>query len=85
MSNSRRRAIDRRYLFGDTLIKTGVAAVVFLLLVALLTPFGLRDAVSAGVQGYAVLLGAMALLAALLLLFGYRLRARATQLDRDRD
>jgi fumarate reductase subunit D len=62
-----------------------VAAVVFLLLVALLTPFGLRDAVSAGVEGYAAVMGAMAALAALLLLVGYKLRARATQLDRDRD
>jgi hypothetical protein len=39
-----RGEIDRNYFFGDVLIKTGAAVLLVLVLIALYTPFTLRDA-----------------------------------------
>ena len=78
-----RGEIDRNYYFGDVLIKTGVAGALALGLVALYTPFSLRDAIDDGMYDYLAVMGTFGAISLLCFLFGRHLRREATQWDFD--
>jgi uncharacterized membrane-anchored protein len=80
MSGNRAR-IDRRYLFGDTLIKTGAALFVFLGFLALVGPVALRLQGDEAV-GYGALLVVFAVLAGGLAIYGRVIRKQAVRMDR---
>jgi uncharacterized membrane-anchored protein len=80
MSGNRAR-IDRRYLLGDTLIKTGAALFVFLGFLALIGPVALRLQ-GEEAAGYGLLLAVFALLAAGLAIYGRVIRKQAVRMDR---
>lgn len=78
-----RGEIDRNYYFGDVLIKTGVAVAIALGMIALYTPFTLRDAIDDGMYDYLGVMGVFAAIAVGCFLFGRHLRREATQWDFD--
>ncbi len=78
-----RGEIDRNYFFGDVLIKTGVAVAVALCMIALYTPFSLRDAVDDGMFDYVAVMGLFAALGLFLFLYGRHLRKEATHWEFD--
>lgn len=77
-----RAEIDRRYFFGDTLIKTGGALGAFIACLVALT--GLRlDAVPETARvPYGLVLGLAAIAAVALAITGRRMRKSASALDR---
>jgi hypothetical protein len=81
MSKMRAR-IDRTYLFGDTLMKSGGALALFTAGIGLLTPFTLRTAPEAIAVPYALLICGALGLAAGLGFAGMRMRRAAARLDR---
>ncbi len=78
-----RAEIDRNYYFGDVLMRTGAAVAVALALIALYTPFTLRDAIADGMYAYLTLMGVFAAIGIASYLTGYHLRREATQWDFD--
>ena len=78
-----RAEIDRNYYFGDVLIKTGVAVVVALVLIALYTPVTLMGAIQDGMVDYLAVMGAFAGLGLAAYLAGRHLRREATHWDFD--
>jgi hypothetical protein len=78
-----RGEIDRNFLFGDVLIKTGAACGVALLLIGAYTPFSLRSAIEERMFDYLAVLGAFAAFGAACYLFGRHLRREATHWDYD--
>ena len=78
-----RAEIDRNYYFGDVLIKTGVAVAVVLLLVAIITPFSLMDAINDGMWDYLAVVGTFGALGLAAYLTGRHLRREATHWDFD--
>jgi hypothetical protein len=78
-----RGEIDRNYFFGDVLIKTGVAVGVALGLIALYTPFTLREAIDGGMYDYAAVMGVFAGIGLFAFLYGRHLRHEATHWDFD--
>lgn len=78
-----RSEIDRNYFFGDVFIKTGVAVAVAIGLIALYTPFTLRDAFSNHMYGYLTVMGVFGALGVGSLLLGRHLRHEATHWDYD--
>ena len=85
-SKPERRArgeIDRNYFFGDVLIKTGAAVAVALGIIALYTPFTLRDAIDGGMFEYVAVMGVFAGLGLFSFLYGRHLRREATHWEFD--
>ena len=85
-AHPRRRArgeIDRNSFFGDVLIKTGAAVAMALGMIALFTPFTLRDAINDGMNGYLTVMGVFAAIGVMFFLVGRHLRHEATQWDFD--
>jgi len=78
-----RAEIDRNYFFGDVLIKTGVAMTVVLAMIAIYTPFTLRDAMSNGMYEYLAVMGGFGSVGFAMFLFGRHLRRQATHWDFD--
>jgi hypothetical protein len=78
-----RAEIDRNYYFGDVLMRTGAAVAVALGLIALYTPFTIRDAITDGMYAYLTLMGVFAAIGIASYLTGYHLRREATQWDFD--
>jgi hypothetical protein len=78
-----RAEIDRNYFFGDVLIKTGVAVGVALAMIALYTPFTLREAIDGGMYGYVSVMGVFAALGVFSFLYGRHLRKEATHWEFD--
>ena len=78
-----RGEIDRNYYFGDVLMKTGAAVAVALGLIALYTPFTIRDAIQDGMHSYLTLMGVFAAIGLAAYLAGRHLRREATQWDFD--
>ncbi len=78
-----RAEIDRNYFFGDVLIKTGVAALVALGLIALATPFTLMGALQDGMYDYVAVMGGFGALGLTAFLTGRHLRRNATHWDFD--
>jgi hypothetical protein len=78
-----RAEIDRNYFFGDVLIKTGAAVGVVLGLIALYTPFTLRDAIDDGMYDYVAVVGIFAGIGLFAFLYGRHLRKEATHWDFD--
>ncbi len=78
-----RGEIDRNYFFGDVLIKTGVAVIAMLALIALATPFTLQNAIDDGMYDYIAVMGGFATLGLILYLVGRHLRREATHWDFD--
>jgi hypothetical protein len=78
-----RGEIDRNYFFGDVLIKTGVAVAVALGMIAIYTPFSLRDAIDDGMFDYVGVMGVFAGVGVFLFLYGRHLRKEATHWDFD--
>ncbi len=78
-----RAEIDRNYFFGDVLIKTGVAVGVALAMIALYTPFTLREAIDDGMYGYVSVMGVFAALGVFSFLYGRHLRKEATHWEFD--
>lgn len=78
-----RKEIDRNYFFGDVLIKTGVAALVALVVIALLTPITLRGAIEDGMYDYVAVMGGFAFLGLSAFIVGRHLRRQATHWDFD--
>lgn len=78
-----RSEIDRNYFFGDVFIKTGVAVAVALGIIAIYTPFTLRDAIDEGMFGYVGVMGAFAGLGLFMFLYGRHLRKEATHWEFD--
>jgi len=78
-----RGEIDRNYFFGDVLIKTGVAVAVALAVIALYTPFTLRDAIDEGMYGYVTVMGVFAGLGVFAFIYGRHLRKEATHWEFD--
>ena len=78
-----RGEIDRNYFFGDVLIKTGAAVGVVLGLIALYTPFTLREAVDGGMYEYLGVMGVFAALGLFAFLYGRHLRREATHWEFD--
>jgi hypothetical protein len=78
-----RGEIDRNYFFGDVLIKTGVAVGVALAMIALYTPFTLREAIDGGMYGYVSVMGVFAALGVFSFLYGRHLRKEATHWEFD--
>jgi hypothetical protein len=78
-----RAEIDRNYYFGDVLIKTGVAVAIALGMIALYTPFTLRDAVDDGMYDYLTVMGIFGAISIACFLAGRHLRREATQWDFD--
>lgn len=78
-----RGEIDRNYFFGDVLIKTGAAVGIALGLIALYTPFTLRDAIDDGMYDYVAVMGVFAGIGLFSFLYGRHLRHEATHWDLD--
>lgn len=78
-----RGEIDRNYYLGDVFIKTGVATVVAIGAIALLTPFTLEDAISGGMYDYLAVMGVFGVLGLTFFLCGRHLRRQATHWDFD--
>jgi hypothetical protein len=78
-----RREIDRNYFFGDVLIKSGAAVGVALAVIALYTPFSLRDAIDDGMYDYVAMMGVFAGIGLFAFLYGRHLRREATHWDFD--
>jgi uncharacterized membrane protein len=78
-----RGEIDRNYFLGDVLIKTGVAVVIALAVVAFYTPFSLEDAVRDRMIQYLVVVGVFAALGIACFIGGRHLRHEATHWDFD--
>ena len=78
-----RGEIDRNYFFGDVLIKTGVAVAMALALIALYTPFTLRDAIDDGMYDYVGVMGVFAGLGLFSFIYGRNLRQEATHWEFD--
>lgn len=78
-----RGEIDRNYYFGDVLIKTGVAMGLALGLIALYTPFSLRDAIDDGMYDYLAVMGTFGAIGVICFFVGRHLRHEATQWDYD--
>ena len=78
-----RGEIDRNYFFGDVLIKTGAAVGVALGLIALYTPFTLREAIDGGMYDYAAVMAVFAGIGLFAFLYGRHLRKEATHWDFD--
>ncbi|MBL8547360.1 MAG: hypothetical protein JNL81_12915 [Hyphomonadaceae bacterium] len=78
-----RGEIDRNYFFGDVLIKTGVAVAVAVGMIALYTPFSLRDAVDDGMYDYVSVMGLFVSIGLFAFLYGRHLRKEATHWEFD--
>lgn len=78
-----RAEIDRNYFFGDVLIKTGVAALVALGMIALFTPFTLMGAIEDGMYDYVAVMGGFAFVGLAAFFTGRHLRHEATHWDFD--
>jgi len=78
-----RAEIDHNYFFGDVFIKTGVAVGVAIGLIALYTPFTVREALADGMYAYLSVMGAFGALGLIALLAGRHLRRQATHWDYD--
>lgn len=78
-----RAEIDRNFLLGDVLIKTGAACGVVLLLIAAYTPFTLMGAIQSGMYEYLGVMGGFAATGILSYLVGRHLRHEATHWDFD--
>lgn len=78
-----RAEIDRNYFFGDVFIKTGVAVGVAIGLIALYTPFTVREALADGMYAYLSVMGVFGALGLISLLSGRHLRRQATHWDYD--
>jgi hypothetical protein len=78
-----RAEIDRNYFFGDVLIKTGVAVLIAIGLIALYTPFTLSGALDQGLYEYVAVMGAFAAAGLGSYLLGRHLRREATHWDFD--
>jgi hypothetical protein len=76
-----RARIDARYMFGDTLIKTGGALFLFVVGLALIGPVALRMQGEA-VAGYSIVLAVFAGVAAAIAVYGRVIRKQAVQMDR---
>jgi urea transporter len=81
MSARNKAVVDLQFLLGDTLIKAGVALVMFTLAVAALVGMGLREAIFQGLYGYASVLVGFVVLALGLWQSGRLLRREATIRD----
>lgn len=78
-----RGEIDRNYFMGDTFIRTGSSVAVVLIVIALLTPYSLGDALAQGMYEYLTLMAAFGLIGLAMILYGRHLRRSATQWDHD--
>lgn len=78
-----RGEIDRNFLWGDILIKTGAACGVALMLVAAYTPFTLMSAIEDGMWDYLGVVGAFGAIGVACYLVGRHLRHEATHWDFD--
>lgn len=78
-----REEIDRRYFFGDTLIKTGGALGVFIACLVALTGLRLDAVPEAARVPYGIVLALAAIAAVALAVTGRRLRKSASALDRN--
>ena len=78
-----RAEIDRNYFLGDVFIKTGVAVVFAIILIALYSPGFLRQSWDTHHYTYPILLGSFAAVGALAYLAGRHLRHAATQWEAD--
>jgi hypothetical protein len=78
-----RGEIDRNYFFGDVFIKTGVAVMLAICLIALYTPFTLADEIRDRQYGYLGVMTTFGAIGVLAYLLGRHLRQSATQWDFD--
>lgn len=78
-----RGEIDRNYFFGDVLIKTGVAVLIAIALIAAYTPFTLEGALQERMYEYLAVMGGFAAVGVILYLVGRHLRREATHWDFD--
>lgn len=78
-----RGEIDRNFFFGDLLIKTGIATMVAMALIAAYTPFTLADALAEGRYEYLGVMIGFGALGFIAFLFGRHLRREATHWDFD--
>jgi hypothetical protein len=76
-----RARIDARYMFGDTLIKTGGALFLFVVCLGLIGPVALRMQGEA-VAGYSTVLAVFALIAGAIAVYGRIIRKQAVRMDR---
>ncbi len=81
MSKRSKASVDLQFLFGDTLIKTGVALVWLVALIGIYTPYSFGDAVREGMVGYLGMIGAILLIAMGFWQWGRGLRREATIAD----
>lgn len=79
---SQRARINRRYVLGDTLMKTSGACWAAILGLALLTPYTIRSAPQDVAGPYAALMAAFGLGAISLWVAGLRIRKAAARMDR---
>lgn len=78
-----RAEIDRNFLLGDVLIKTGAACGVVLMLVAAYTPFTLMSAIEDGMWDYLGVVVSFGAIGVACYFVGRHLRHEATHWDFD--
>jgi hypothetical protein len=78
-----RGEIDRHYLFGDVMKRTGGALLILMALLALGTPFTLVDALDQGLWQYVVIVAVTVALGIVFFFGGRALQRTATHWDND--
>ncbi|MBL8559852.1 MAG: hypothetical protein JNM47_14105 [Hyphomonadaceae bacterium] len=82
MSRKSKSSVDMQFVWGDTLIKTGVAVVWLVAAIGLYTPFTLREAMQQNMTGYIIMIAGLLLFAFGLWQWGRKVREQATIADR---
>ncbi|MDZ4776592.1 MAG: hypothetical protein SGJ23_07385 [Alphaproteobacteria bacterium] len=82
MAQRSKVSVDMQFLFGDTLIKTGVAVMWLCIVIGIYTPFSLNDALAQNMVGYLSMIAGLLLLAFGLWQWGRKMREQATIADR---
>lgn len=82
MSKRSKASVDMQFVWGDTLIKTGVAVVWLVAAIGLYTPFSLGEAMAQNMTGYMAMIAGLLLFAFGLWQWGRKVRELATIADR---